>query len=345
MERKKRFALLGLAAVLSFITIICCTAVDKTSEVGYMTQASQQIEISQDIMETSQDAEEFVQDPQEYMFVWMSDTQGYSGYAPEVYDAMTEWIVKNAEEKNIKFVFHTGDVVDQSDAVQQWENADRALRKIDGVVPYSILAGNHDLLGEGDIYAAYLSHFGSSRFAGQANILWYKEGEASAQILETGGMNYLVLAIGFNPDEDTVAWANQILSKYRDIPIILTTHNYLRVDGTLSTTGERLYQEIVLKNSNIHLVLCGHNHNAEKNIVQIDDDGDGTTDRTVYQLLADYQETPGSGNGYMRLLTINEEQKSLHVTTYSPFLNDYHYFSTEENPGKDEFYIDMSDWF
>lgn len=40
--------------------------------------------------ETGQPGAEAKQSDGEYMFVWMSDTQAYSGYAPEVYSAMTE---------------------------------------------------------------------------------------------------------------------------------------------------------------------------------------------------------------------------------------------------------------
>lgn len=319
MRMKRRGALFCLMIIFTVIGIGICTVMNK------------------------QDNPE--QPDAEYMFVWMSDTQAYSGYAPEVYSVMTEWIADNAEEKKIRFVFHTGDIVDHGDSEEEWQNADKAMRNIDGVVPYSILAGNHDILEEGDKYAAYVSHFGAERFGGQDQILWYGNGEASAQILKTEGQSYLILALGFDPEPDIVDWANHILAENRDTPAILTTHNYLRVDGTLSTTGKELYQEIVLKNANVHLVLCGHNHNAEKSIAEIDDNGDGVTDRVVYQLLADYQETPGGGNGYMRLLTVNEEKKTLHVTTYSPFLNDYHFFSTGEYPEKDEFYVDISDWF
>lgn len=319
MRMKRRGALFCLMIIFTVIGIGICTVMNK------------------------QDNPE--QPDAEYMFVWMSDMQAYSGYAPEVYSVMTEWIADNAEEKKIRFVFHTGDIVDHGDSEEEWQNADKAMRNIDGVVPYSILAGNHDILEEGDKYAAYVSHFGAERFGGQDQILWYGNGEASAQILKTEGQSYLILALGFDPEPDIVDWANHILAENRDTPAILTTHNYLRVDGTLSTTGKELYQEIVLKNANVHLVLCGHNHNAEKSIAEIDDNGDGVTDRVVYQLLADYQETPGGGNGYMRLLTVNEEKKTLHVTTYSPFLNDYHFFSTGEYPEKDEFYVDISDWF
>lgn len=37
-------------------------------------------------------------------------------------------------------------------------------------------------------------------------------------------------------------------------------------------------------------VLCGHYHDSETLIDEMDDDGDGIADRKVYQMLADYQD-------------------------------------------------------
>lgn len=343
---KNRCVLFCLMVVFTLIGMGICTVMDQQgSLVSVPAQEEQPDGEEEQSDEEGQPDTEAGQSDGEYMFVWMSDTQAYSGYAPEVYAAMTEWIADNAGEKRIRFVFHTGDIVDHGDSEEEWQNADKAMGNIDGAVPYSILAGNHDLVEKEDRYGAYLSHFGPERFAAQDQIMWYGNGEASAQILETEGQSYLILALGFELDADILDWANRILSENRDIPAILTAHNYLHGDGTLSTTGRELYQEIVLKNANVHLVLCGHNHNAEKNIAEIDDNGDGVTDRVVYQLLADYQETPGGGNGYMRLITVNEEKRTLHVTTYSPFLDDYYFFDTSAYPGKDEFNIDIGDWF
>ncbi len=280
-----------------------------------------------------------------YTFVWMSDTQVYSESLPEVYKAMTMWIAENADRKNIKFVFHTGDVVNQSDDAKQWQNADMAMGYLDKTVPYSILAGNHDLTDSGDPYGQFLEYFGKSRFAGR-DVMWYfRDGEASAQIIDTGSRKYLALALGFQPKEEVIDWANGILKEYQELPAILTTHDYLNVDGTRSDTGNRLFDEIVRKNPNVYLVLCGHNHEVSYCRDELDDDGDGRMDRTVDQLLADYQETPNGGNGFMRLLTIDEKKKELEVSAYSPYLDQYNYFSETEYPGKDHFKIDISDWF
>ena len=135
---------------------------------------------------------------EEYTFAWMTDTQFYSENAPEVYEAMTKWISENADDRNIKFVFHTGDVVDETGDSTQWLQADAAMGYLDGSVPYSILAGNHDLTDSGNSYENFLSYFGADRFSGRiakGDAVWfYREGEASAQMIDTGSQSYLVLA-------------------------------------------------------------------------------------------------------------------------------------------------------
>ncbi|HDR7209093.1 hypothetical protein [Bacillus cytotoxicus] len=88
-------------------------------------------------------------------------------------------------------------------------------------------------------------------------------------------------------------------------------------------------------------VLCGHYHDSETLIDEMDDDGDGIADRKVYQMLADYQDGPEGGQGYMRLLQFDTTANKMYVKTYSLYLNEYNFYKPEEYPGKDEFTLDM----
>lgn len=130
-----------------------------------------------------------------YTFVWMTDTQFYSQDYPEIYDKMTEWIADNADTQNIKYVFHTGDVTNWYAYDNQWKNADASMKKLDGKVPYSILAGNHDVGFTANDYTQYLQYFGEKRFAGEKNAEWYEGGKASAKLLTVGNRQFLMLAL------------------------------------------------------------------------------------------------------------------------------------------------------
>ncbi|MBD5046369.1 hypothetical protein GUF44_03195, partial [Xanthomonas citri pv. citri] len=66
-----------------------------------------------------------------YTFVWMSDTQYYAESYPHIFDKQTEWIKDNQKQLNIKYVFHTGDIVDDSADIRQWKNADRSMSVLD----------------------------------------------------------------------------------------------------------------------------------------------------------------------------------------------------------------------
>lgn len=106
-----------------------------------------------------------------YTIVVMPDTQKYSRYNLERYLAQTQWIADNYEQENIVFTAHLGDVVDRAGSGQEWINAKEAMSILDAnsQTPYSILAGNHDVLdsnkldSERDLTAEpFLKHFSPS---------------------------------------------------------------------------------------------------------------------------------------------------------------------------------------
>jgi 3',5'-cyclic AMP phosphodiesterase CpdA len=73
----------------------------------------------------------------------LPDTQIYARSHPELFIAQTRWIAAQAERHRIRFVLHAGDIVDDGGEAQ-WRVAERALRVLDGRVPYVLALGNHD---------------------------------------------------------------------------------------------------------------------------------------------------------------------------------------------------------
>ena len=94
----------------------------------------------------------------------LPDTQFYSRYATdaenqqfmrkygsEPFQAQTRWVAQHAAALNIPFLAHLGDVVDQQGKPDQWKVASAAMKVLeDAKVPYSILAGNHDVIMDRD---------------------------------------------------------------------------------------------------------------------------------------------------------------------------------------------------
>ena len=63
-------------------------------------------------------------------------------------------------------------------------------------------------------------------------------------------------------------------------------------------------------------VLCGHNHLEARRT----DTYNGTT---IYTVLADYQDYPNGGNGWLRIMEVYPATHEIKVKTYSPYLNQY----------------------
>lgn len=279
----------------------------------------------------------------DYSFVWMSDTQYYSESYPHIYNDQVNWIAENKDKYNIDYVIHTGDLVNFSDQPYQWEVADKAMQVLDDAgIPYGVLAGNHDVEQKSNDYTEYYKYFGEDRFADKP---WYggsyKNNRGHYDLISSNGNDYIMVYLGWGIEEEGIAWADAVLKAHSDRKAILNFHEYLLSSGNRHPVGEQLYQELVLDNPNVFAVLCGHYHAADMLVDEIDDDGDGVTDRKVYQMLADYQAGPEGGQGYMRILLFDAETDQIKVKTYSPYMDDYNYYDEDEFPGVDEFSIGL----
>ena len=282
-------------------------------------------------------------DEYDYTFVWMSDTQYYSESYPHIYQRQTDWIAEKKDELKIKYVFHTGDLVDEHDKPDQWEVADKSMKTLDdNNIPYGVLAGNHDVNHTEEDYTEYYKWFGADRFEdkpfyGES----YKNNRGHYDLISAQGNDYIMLYMGWGVTEEDIQWMSDVLKQYPDRLAILNFHEYLLVSGNRSPLGDQIYKELVEPHSNVIAVLSGHYHDSEALISEMDDNGDGQTDRQVYQMLADYQGGPEGGQGFIRLLHFDQDTNRIIVNTYSPYLDKYNFYDTTEFPGKDEFKINV----
>ncbi|WP_409344764.1 lamin tail domain-containing protein [Paenibacillus sp. MBLB4367] len=279
----------------------------------------------------------------DYTFVWMSDTQYYSESYPHIYRKEVDWIKDNKEDLKIKYVFHTGDIVDKSYQEYQWVNADGDMKVLDEAnIPYGVLAGNHDVNHKDEDYTKYSQYFGEDRFKDKPYYGGsYKNNRGHYDLISAGGNDFIMLYMGWGITDEDLVWMNQVLADHPDRKAFLNFHEYLLVSGNRSPIANRIYEKVVLPNPNVIAVLSGHYHDSEMKADEIDDNGDGTADRTVYQMLADYQGGPEGGQGYMRLLHFDTKNNKIIVNTYSPYMNDYNFYDTDQYPGKDEFTINV----
>ena len=256
-----------------------------------------------------------------FTVVLLPDTQNYAELHPETYVAQTEWIKSRAETDNVKFVIHLGDIVQTVDAEVEWKVADRAHRVLDGVVPYGMLPGNHDMVHTSEPRATstplYDKFFPVSRFSDRP---WYggHEGERNADnycLFEAAGLKFMVLSLEYAPNDATLRWAGGVVDSHKDRRVILATHFYLRLEGREASIGEGIWNKLVRKHANVFMVLCGHVGGVAHQTSTNDAGG------KVYEILCDYQSLPNGGDGWLQYLRFVPGENKIHVHSYSPLLD------------------------
>lgn len=289
-------------------------------------------------MQVSSSASEWdgtdVPDKYDFSFAWETDTQYYSESFPYHYDQMNQWIVDNRDDLDIRYVIHTGDLVDDVDYTAEWLNADHSMKILDDAgMPYGVLGGNHDVYAGAEGYGNYWKYFGEDRFQDKPYYAGsYKNNLGHYDLLTENGQDFIILYISWDVYTDEIDWMNQVLAQYPDRKAILCLHRYTNVkeaDNLLDYTGKLIQQEVVAKNKNVFAVLNGHYHGASIQTDTFDDNKDGKPDRMVYQICTDYQSDPEGGSEYIKFLYFDLKNNKIYINSYSPYRQDFNYFDTQ----------------
>ncbi len=279
-----------------------------------------------------------------FSVVVLPDTQNYAEKFADTYVAQTQWIRDNLEKENIKFVMHLGDIVQHhNDSEEQWQVADRAHRLLDGVVPYSMLPGNHDLEYKNKAYSRkttlYNKYFGPQRFT---DCSWYgghwgENNDNNFCTFEAGGMKFLVISLEYAPRDEVLAWATDLANSHPDHRVIAATHCYMRPagrdktsGGSLGNSGDGMWEKFVRRAPNVFLVKSGHVLGVGRQ-VSTNDAG-----LPVHETLVDYQGLPNGGDGWLRVMRFVPDENKIEIRAYSPLLDktmdsDGHTFTLKYN--------------
>ncbi len=254
-----------------------------------------------------------------FSILWISDTQtmAYYGHSKAL-NAMGQWIEDNREKENIRFVVQTGDAVDNGYSERQWKYYDELYDHFRGKIPYISVAGNHEIKKHG--YDAYLAR-PDIRAIPRENS--FERGKAVYATFQSGDTKILLVGAGYDAESESVDWINSVLEQHRDYTAILLFHEYLASGARYSRTGKMLFEQVVVPNPNVRMVLCGHWLGVSALFEPIDDDHDGTVDRTVAQMMYNYQDAE-EDCGQLRLLTFDERDRTVRVMTYSPYTGRYY---------------------
>ncbi|MEI6218265.1 MAG: hypothetical protein WCP86_05155 [bacterium] len=260
----------------------------------------------------------------------LPDTQNYTQNGGNgIFQQQVSWIVSNRINRRIVFVIHEGDNVDKAKDASQWAVATNALymlenAKLTGLkegIPYSTSVGNHDQHPKGDPNGTknFNNYFGVNHFKGRK----YDGGHYGSdrdnhyELFSFAGMGFLVLSIEYSatPVAEVNAWADGVLKANPSRRAIVVTHAGFDDSGNLSPQGQAIYNELK-DNPNWFMMLCGH-ANLE---VHREDNYKG---HAVNSILADYQNSPNGGDGWLRLITFSPSNNTITVETYSPYLDQH----------------------
>lgn len=311
-----------------------------------------------------------------FTLVVMPDTQGYVyGFEWDgALAAQVRWVAENAAAYDIRYLIHLGDIVNNNQTTQ-WQIV-RGLFDVlhdgDAVkVPYSLVAGNHDLGMNGMAQSRWTlmtrdEYFGrNSPYGRQSTIGGFFEPDSTLNTwheFKAGGKQWLIVALEFGPRDEVVAWADEVLAAHPDHRAIIVTHAYLyssnaryqyvpyggtqfanphnypfERDEDAMSDGEELWSRLVKKHANVRLVLSGHVvEDGEGRLTSVGDHG-----QVIHQLVQNFQ--PGvtdsefGGSGYFRVMEFWPDGETVRVRTFSPYLGEY-----KLEPGH-EFFLTLHD--
>jgi len=279
--------------------------------------------------------------PQTSTIVVLPDTQLYAQNFPSIFDAQLRWVADNASERNIPMVLHLGDITNRNNT-QQWSVARAAFAQIDGVVPYTLAQGNHDVGPNGNasnrdtLMDTYFPYSLLSRQRTFGGVFEGERVENLYSLFEAANRRWIAISLEWGPRDVVLDWANDVLSQHADRLAIVITHAYMynddtRMDQTVrayggspytygtaslpggTNDGGDIWRAVTSQNDNVVMVMSGH-IKGEGRLASPTGLGN-----TVHEMLSDYQGRAEGGEGYLRLLEVVPDSNVVRVRTYSPW--------------------------
>jgi hypothetical protein len=289
-----------------------------------------------------------------FSIILLPDTQYYTSSYPEMIYKQMEWIVENKNPLNIQYVIHLGDITNNNKEYA-WEVADKSFKILENKgIPYSIVYGDNDMKNPGKNYYDGIRHteylhkyFPVSRFEKQST--WWSGGFYDPSVIDNyyclfnyKDYKFLIMNLELAPRSSVLKWADTIIAQNASRKVILVTHDYLDRNGNRlndlksfaldgrdkegklkGNNAEAVFKKLVVKNSNIILVLCGHKEGEFQKEVKIKKSEGSEKSRKVFEILSDFQDErikgtdEKSGKGLLRVLKFYPEKNEIAISTTS----------------------------
>ena len=270
-----------------------------------------------------------------FSFAVYPDTQQEVGKDGRFVDR-ANWLVANKSKLDLRFVTHTGDVVnwDTPDHAQ-YEVASKAMKPLEAAhIPYSLAIGNHDTQATGPGGAArdpkntralqrdtsvFNDYFNAGRYGGVTGAFEKDKVDNVYSVYEAGGKQWMVLVLELWPRQSVVDWAKKVVADHPDANVVVVTHDYLDPSGGIEQSGEygntspqSLYDQLISQYPNVRMVLSGHvGVTAHRTDI-------GKNGNEIYSFMTTIHS--GKSNP-IRLFTVDTKAKTLKTWVYAPWTN------------------------
>ncbi|MFF3327948.1 LamG-like jellyroll fold domain-containing protein [Streptomyces sp. NPDC002888] len=233
-------------------------------------------------------------------------------------EASLRYLLEHGEDENVVFLSHLGDLT-QNGAQAEVDAISAAFGLLDRRgVGYSVLAGNHDVKSSTDDQRGstpYLKAFGPQRFKGKPTFGGAsQDGYNTYHLFRAAGREWMVLALDWRLSAKGYAWAKEVIAAHPGTPVILTTHELVVEDDSLSAYGQQLWDQLVEDHDQIFLTLNGHYWPAARSTRK------NAAGHDVHLHLTNYQNRYFGGAAMIRLYRFDLDRNVIDVETVSPWI-------------------------
>lgn len=282
------------------------------------------------------------QDSSEYAYsmVLVPDTHFWEGASVAKRSAIFDYVIKNKESKNIKYVIGVGDMTSNGQK-GEWPLVKQEYSRLDKAgIPYSVVRGNHDTIrdssyfnnvfGPGTAYYEYVEENGG----------FCKEGTSINTYIcfKAGDVDYLMLNLDFGIKSKELTWANKVIASHPNHRVIVVIHAWLGSDGKIlnaSSYGapsmydpnffnpDYIWGKCLSRHENVDMIVSGHTHSDQILTTPIV----GKNGNVVHQVLVNNQCSPEhfKGLGNIAIMNFTADGRFASVAYYATVHDKYFY--------------------
>lgn len=278
-----------------------------------------------------------------FSMVGINDTQNeVFDWAGSRFINRTQWIAANADALDLRFISHTGDIVNWWEPSEtQYKIADTAMKVLVPLgVPIQVSVGNHDTMatGEGgsarDATKTYQYQRDTSAFN---RYFTYAKNDPTFTAFEAGkvdnsyvtfeaeGKKWMSLNVELWPRASALEWAKNAIASHPDYNVIIQSHNLLNgscsIDGAGQDKGtwqygdsspQRVWNQLVEGNSNVKIVTSGHTGSSCSKLF---------TTANGNKVLGTLQNLMSNTQNSVRLYGVDVDKETIKTWVYSPEKN------------------------